>query len=70
VTKTINVSLPRDLIKAMDEAAKAVYATRSEYVRQTVVARLRMDERLDKEAEERSRRKRLKSAIEAHLRNL
>ena len=37
----INLSLPEDLVKKIDRAAKAQYASRSEYIRQSVVNRLK-----------------------------
>jgi metal-responsive CopG/Arc/MetJ family transcriptional regulator len=40
-TQIVNISLPADLVKKIDTAAKANYATRSEFIRQTVVNRLR-----------------------------
>jgi Arc/MetJ-type ribon-helix-helix transcriptional regulator len=40
-TQIVNISLPEELVKKIDTAAKANYATRSEFIRQTVVNRLR-----------------------------
>ncbi len=40
-TQIVNISLPADLVKKIDIAAKASYASRSEFIRQTVVNRLR-----------------------------
>lgn len=37
----INLSLPEELVKKIDRAAKEQYASRSEYIRQAVVNRLR-----------------------------
>lgn len=42
-TQTINISLPKDLVKQIDEAAKAEFASRSDYIRQALVAKLRLD---------------------------
>jgi metal-responsive CopG/Arc/MetJ family transcriptional regulator len=40
-TQIVNISFPEELVKKIDTAAKANYATRSEFIRQTVVSRLR-----------------------------
>ncbi len=40
-TQIINLSLPEDLVKRIDKAAKREYASRSEYIRQALVSRLR-----------------------------
>lgn len=40
-TQIINLSLPEDLVQKIDKAAKGQYASRSEYIRQSVVNRLR-----------------------------
>jgi metal-responsive CopG/Arc/MetJ family transcriptional regulator len=40
-TKIINISLPEDLVKEIDKAAKAEYASRSDFIRQSVVGRLK-----------------------------
>lgn len=37
----VNISLPKELVKKIDQAAKTSYASRSEYIRQAVVSRLR-----------------------------
>lgn len=41
MTKIINISLPDDLLKKIDEAAKNEYATRSDYIRETMVRRIK-----------------------------
>jgi len=41
MSKTINISLPEDLLKKIDEEAKAEYASRSDFIRDTLVKRLR-----------------------------
>lgn len=41
MTKTINISLPEDLVKAIDKAAKGDYASRSDFIRETLVRRLK-----------------------------
>lgn len=40
-TQTINISLPQELIKRIDNAANANYASRSEFIRQSIVRRLK-----------------------------
>ena len=40
-TQIINLSLPEELVKKIDRAAKSQYASRSEFIRQAVVGRLR-----------------------------
>ena len=40
-TQLVSLSLPKDLVKKIDAAAKDEYASRSEYIRQAVVGRLR-----------------------------
>lgn len=42
-TQTINISLPKDLIEEIDEAAKKKFATRSGYIRQALVGKLKLD---------------------------
>ncbi|EDK72300.1 putative transcriptional regulator, CopG family [candidate division TM7 genomosp. GTL1] len=42
-TQTINISLPKELIKEIDSAAKAEYASRSDYIRQALVGKLKSD---------------------------
>lgn len=42
-TQTINISLPKELIEEIDSAAKAEYASRSDYIRQALVGKLKMD---------------------------
>lgn len=41
--QTINISLPQELVKKIDEAAKAEFASRSDYIRQALVGKLRSD---------------------------
>ncbi|MDB5178538.1 MAG: putative transcriptional regulator, CopG family [Patescibacteria group bacterium] len=43
-TQTINISLPEELVKKIDVAAKAEYASRSDYIRQALVGRLKATE--------------------------
>lgn len=40
MSKTINISLPEELVKRIDAEAKAEYASRSDYIRDTLVKRL------------------------------
>ena len=42
-TRTINISLPKELIEKVDGAAKAEFASRSDYIRQALVSKLRAD---------------------------
>ena len=42
-TLTVNISLPEELVKKVDVAAKAEYASRSDYIRQALVTKLRAD---------------------------
>ena len=43
-TQIINLSLPKDLVERIDKAALSQYASRSEYIRQAVVGRLRNEQ--------------------------
>jgi Arc/MetJ-type ribon-helix-helix transcriptional regulator len=43
-SKIINISLPAELVKKIDAAAKANYASRSDFIRESVVRRLRRDQ--------------------------
>lgn len=42
-TQTINISLPEELVKKIDSAAKAEFASRSDYIRQALLGKLRAD---------------------------
>lgn len=42
-TQTINISLPEELVKKIDNAAKAELASRSDYIRQALVGKLKAD---------------------------
>lgn len=42
-TQTFNISLPEDLVKEIDKAASADYASRSDYIRQALVSKLKAD---------------------------
>ena len=41
-SQIINISFPEELVKKIDAVAKANYATRSEFIRQSVVTRLQL----------------------------
>lgn len=43
-TQTINISLPKELIKKIDNAARAEFASRSDYIRQALVKKLKVDQ--------------------------
>ncbi len=42
-TQTINISLPEELVKEIDKAANVEFASRSDYIRQALVGKLRAD---------------------------
>ncbi len=42
-TQTINISLPKELVEKVDNAAKTEFASRSDYIRQALVSKLRAD---------------------------
>lgn len=46
--KRINLTLPAELLKRINEAAKANYASRSDYIRESVVMRLKSEQKLNK----------------------
>ena len=46
-TQTINISLPKELVKKIDRAAKKDFASRSDYIRQALVGKLRVDKTRD-----------------------
>jgi metal-responsive CopG/Arc/MetJ family transcriptional regulator len=41
MSKTINISLPEELLKKIDEEAKSEYSTRSDFIRDTLVKRIK-----------------------------
>jgi metal-responsive CopG/Arc/MetJ family transcriptional regulator len=43
-TRTINISLPEKLVSEMDKAAKDEYATRSDFIRDSILRKLRNHE--------------------------
>lgn len=40
-TQTFNISLPRELVKKVDEVAKKEYRNRSDFIREALLARLK-----------------------------
>lgn len=46
--KIFNISLPEELLKIIDWQAKLNYATRSEYVKSAILARLKSEGAIDK----------------------
>ena len=40
MSKTVNISIPEELLKEVDIAAKKQYASRSDYIRETLVHRI------------------------------
>lgn len=40
-TQTFNISLPRKLVKKVDELAKSEYRNRSDFIREALIARLK-----------------------------
>lgn len=41
MSKIINISLPEDLVKKIDKLAKGEYASRSDFIRETLVRRIK-----------------------------
>ena len=41
MSKIINISLPEELVKVIDTLAKEAYATRSDFIRETLVHRIK-----------------------------
>jgi len=52
MTKTINLSLPEELLKKIDVAAKGEYASRSDFIRETIVRRLKGQRIIDEWGDE------------------
>jgi metal-responsive CopG/Arc/MetJ family transcriptional regulator len=44
-SKTINISLPTDLVKLIDMQAKKDFTSRSDYIRSTLLQRVRIEEK-------------------------
>lgn len=40
-SKTINISLPEELVEKIDKAAKSEYASRSDFIRESIVWRFK-----------------------------
>lgn len=40
-TQTFNISLPKELVKKVDELAKKEYRNRSDFIREALIARLK-----------------------------
>lgn len=40
-SRAINITLPSDLLEKLDKAAKSEYASRSDYIRESIVRRLK-----------------------------
>ncbi len=47
-TKIINISLPEELVEVIDLEAKEQYASRSDFIRQTLVERLALRKELQR----------------------
>ncbi|HEX7632975.1 MAG TPA: ribbon-helix-helix protein, CopG family [Candidatus Saccharimonadales bacterium] len=52
MSKTINISLPAELVKKIDEAAKSNYASRSDFIRESIVMRLKGQHLVDEWGDE------------------
>lgn len=44
-SKTINISLPSDLVKLIDKQAKKDFTSRSDFIRSTLLQRVRTEEK-------------------------
>lgn len=44
-TKTINISLPAKLLDELDKAAEEEFATRSDYIRDSILRKIRSQDR-------------------------
>ena len=51
-SKVINITLPDDLVKQVDKAAKVEFATRSDYIRESLVRRLKGQRVIDEWGDE------------------
>lgn len=52
MTKTINISLPEELLKKIDAAAKSEYASRSDFIREVLVRKLKNQRIVDEWGDE------------------
>ena len=50
-SKIINLSLPPELVKIIDEQAKREYCTRSDYIKRAVIDKLKQNNALDPESQ-------------------
>lgn len=51
-SKTINITLPVELVKKIDKAAKSEFASRSDYIRESLVRRLKHQRVVDEWGDE------------------
>ncbi len=51
-SKTINISLPEELLKKIDAAARGEYASRSDFIRDSIVRRLKHQRVIDEWGDE------------------
>lgn len=51
-SKVVNLTLPNNLVQRIDEAAKANYESRSDYIRESVVLRLNRQRIVDQKSKE------------------
>ncbi|MEK7096010.1 MAG: ribbon-helix-helix domain-containing protein [Patescibacteria group bacterium] len=51
-SRAINITLPSDLVKEIDKAAKGEYASRSDFIRESVVRRLKNQRIVDEWGDE------------------
>ena len=52
MSKTINISLPEELLKRIDAEAKSEYSSRSDFIRDTLVKRLKNQRVVDEWGDE------------------
>lgn len=69
--RTLNISLPEDIIKRADAQAELEYMTRSEYIRHAIIQKLRLDEAATapdiEEVVQNHRRKKLQASLHETL---
>lgn len=51
-SKIINITLPEELVNKIDKAAKSEFASRSDYIRETLVRRLKHQKVVDEWGDE------------------
>lgn len=49
IYRKVNISLPADLLKELDEAARAEFITRSAYIREALTSRIKLDSYIENE---------------------